>query len=773
MAIVDSADSVKLMSRPEFWARSVLPYLVAAALLLITIVAWRQETVRVVTTGDAELGVWLRDRTQIFRREFELSEDVIWAAAAMVERAPHITKDEWADVVAHIDIGSSVDGALGIALVDRVPSGMLDGYLEDMRTQVAPDFDRRIPADTDGIGTPGWHFLIRYDEPEAMNRDVWGLDVSLQPVSRDAYRKAAETGRIQLSEPFRLSQQTGTDKSGVLLIAPVGGETDFTTGEARVAPGWISFSLDIDLLFAGWPGRSEEVGELTVRDRKTGDVLHGSMARAGSGERPEATSLIAVGGRVWELSAWRTEPLDFSVARVVLMSGIAGSLLVGWLLWSFSRSRMDALLLAERMTADLRASESSQRDLAGRAEAANRLKSQFLANMSHDIRTPMTAILGYTALLRDELGSEVSETTRESMLAIQRSGNHLLSLINDILDLSRIEAGHLDLCSERVDLGDLIEGSADIVRPDISRRGLGFDVAVDASVPGAVLGDGVRLRQVLVNLLSNAAKFTHEGSVSLRVSTQGTGVTFVVSDTGIGMTPDTRARLFMPFVRGDASKARFFMGTGLGLSITKRLVDAMGGEIDVASRAGGGSRFTVWVPLEPIGRERARLSGGHGSEGNRAAGVPIEAAAGGAPAGAGGETSPGDRCRVLVVEDGVDNRRLISHVLRRAGYAVEMMVDGESGVERMRAGLAVDGEGVVPDVVLLDMQLPGIDGDVVAAEIRGMGYRGPVIALTAQAMAGDRERFLAAGCDEYMSKPFVPAQLIELIGSVIMSRRAA
>jgi len=181
----------------------------------------------------------------------------------------------------------------------------------------------------------------------------------------------------------------------------------------------------------------------------------------------------------------------------------------------------------------------------------------------------------------------------------------------------------------------------------------------------------------------------------------------------------------------------------------------------------------VWVPLEPIGMERARLSGGHVSDGHPAAGVPVEAAVGGAPVGAGGEALPGGRGRVLVVEDGVDNQRLISHVLRRAGYAVEMMVDGESGVERMRAGFAVDGEGVIPDVVLLDMQLPGIDGDVVAAEIRGMGYHGPVIALTAQAMAGDRERFLAAGCDEYMSKPFVPARLIEMIGSVIRSRRAA
>ncbi|MGD8454120.1 MAG: ATP-binding protein [Phycisphaerae bacterium] len=399
------------------------------------------------------------------------------------------------------------------------------------------------------------------------------------------------------------------------------------------------------------------------------------------------------------------------------------------------------------------------------ATAANEAKSQFLANMSHEIRTPMTAILGFAETLRDEhLGcGECSAharcTKREETLAavdiIRRNGSFLLELINDILDLSKIEAG--GLVTEQIACSpfEVLENVRTVIGERAQDRGLTLRMIEDTLIPETIISDPMRLRQVLVNLLGNAVKFTEEGTVTLhtRLCEDGdTGTTlleFEIVDTGIGMNADEVARLFQPFTQADASTTRRYGGTGLGLNISKRLVESLGGQISVRSHPGLGSTFTFCVPtgslrgVRLVDRETARA----------AAGQPAAKA----PGGAAGERLC---CRVLLAEDGPDNQRLITHFLSKAGVAVTVVPDGQQAVD---AVLAAQAAGEPFDVVLMDMQMPVLDGYRAARRLREQGCTVRIVALTAHAMTEDREKCLAAGCDAFASKPINREKLLAVV----------
>ena len=396
------------------------------------------------------------------------------------------------------------------------------------------------------------------------------------------------------------------------------------------------------------------------------------------------------------------------------------------------------------------------------AEAASRSKSAFLANMSHEIRTPLSAIVGYADLLVDPAADPASDERAAAPDGIRRNARHLLGLIGDILDVSKIEAGKMAVERLPVDLPQLVAEVASLMRPRAVAKGLSFGVAFDGPVPRTVHTDPLRLKQVLVNLIGNATKFTAAGSVTLRVAC-GSTLSFVVVDTGIGMTADQAHRLFQPFTQADESTTRRFGGTGLGLTISRRLAELLGGGLTVTSTPGRGSAFTATV-------DPGDLAGVDRLTGLTEAGLrPVE------PAAADGDLPRLDGRRVLLAEDGEDNQLLIGFYLRRTGAELTVADNGRIALDRAVAAAAA---GRPFDLVLTDMQMPELDGYGLAAALRRGGLTVPIVALTAHAMAGDRERCLAAGCTDYLAKPVDRVALVRMIARLTApgdgsARRAA
>jgi PAS domain S-box-containing protein len=404
------------------------------------------------------------------------------------------------------------------------------------------------------------------------------------------------------------------------------------------------------------------------------------------------------------------------------------------------------LIAAWRTRLEREAAERALLEAKERAERAVRAKSMFLATMSHEIRTPLNAILGMTELMLDD---EHEEARRAQLQVVMQSGNGLLTIINDVLDFSKVEAGELRFESNVFDVRRKCADMRDLCAVEARRKGLALDVDVASSVPAWLLGDAGRIGQVLVNLLNNAIKFTEHGRVTLLVSgamrQDGRfGIVFSVTDTGIGIEPGVQDALFEPFTQADASMSRRFGGTGLGLAICRRLVHAMHGEIGMQSVPGHGSVFWFTLALDVA--------------------QPVAEAAQAQPVTATGVVArdddrglPRPSLRVLVAEDNSVNQRVVTSMLRKLGCAVDVAANGFE---------AIDMFGRFPyDLVLMDWQMPELDGIEATRAIRALpeGVQVPIVALTANAMHGDEATCLAAGMDDYLTKPIRIAALRDVL----------
>ena len=561
----------------------------------------------------------------------------------------------------------------------------------------------------------GWQaFLERVGEAYAQaEQDRYLLERSLTISSAEMQQLHREL-RAQ-SEAERAEQQLRLRS----VINAIGDGLCFTDED-----GTINFMNPVGLKLLGL--RAEQAEGM--------NVVRAILGPAGRMNLPDAECLRSESETFLRRDG-TTFPVSFVLTPIPGPSGPAGYVLV---FRDITRQQEAAMRLREAID---------------EAQAANRAKSAFLANMSHEIRTPLTGILGFTELLCRGAAHNADEQ-HEWLQLVQSNAEHLLSLINDILDLSKIEAGCMDVRREDISPCHLVSEVASLMRPRARSHGLDLEVEYASEIPALVRSDATRVRQVLLNLVGNAIKFTDDGNITIRVRHEhdGSRLCVEVIDSGTGMSEDDLERIFEPFVQVDGTMTRQHGGSGLGLAICRRIIDSLGGTITVASTPGAGSQFTVEIPapvVEPL------------TPPNEGASEPLLGASRAA------EADPPLSGRVLVVDDGETNRKLISLMLSRAGATVDTAPDGARALEVIRTNPY--------DLVIMDVQMPIMDGFEATRRLRATGFRAPILALTAHAMDRDRRRCLAAGCTGYLTKPVDRRQLLARVAQIMpgTTRRTA
>jgi signal transduction histidine kinase len=684
-------------------------------------------------------------------------------ARGMYLASEKVTRQEFKAYVNSQELDREFPGVLGFGFVERVMRSELEAHLARERADEAPNYNV-YPIVGDEV-----MYVLKHVVPLEPNSKAWGFDLGSEPRRREAIERAIRTGEPAMTARLKLVQDSD-NRAGFLFMVPIyqrGAKPTTPEEREKSLLGLVDAPIVIENAFAGIGEQTENLLRFDVYegpeaapsevlfdfDSHLNAITGLEESPANDGGRFRRTQEVNIGGRTWTVNIVSTGKFDGAIPNATpVLVGMGGLLLSGLLAavaWALGHGREHALRLATAMTRDLAEAKA-------RADAANQSKTEFLANMSHEIRTPLTSILGYTNLLREE--GDISKAPPERVNAlntIQSAGEHLLTVINDILDLSKIEAGKITVEKVETPLVQLLAGIEGLMRPRAAAKGVSLHTEFCTPVPDCIISDPTRLRQILMNLIGNAAKFTTKGAIDVRVyvNTTDTGgrLRFEIKDTGPGMTPAQTRALFTPFTQADTSVTRRHGGTGLGLSISRRLAEIMGGDVKLeSSEPGVGSLFSLELPFveapgarlvhESCVTRTAQVDGDDRAESTLPA-VPLSVEG-----------------RFLLAEDNAVNQRLILFHLKKAGAQVDLTENGREALEMI---LAADAAGKSYHLLLTDMQMPEMDGYTLARTLRDRANDIPIIALTAHAMAEDRQKCIDAGCNDYVTKPIDRVTLIE------------
>ncbi len=673
-----------------------------------------------------------------------------------------VERKEFENLVSSRDLPEEFPAATGLGFIEHVTIKNLEPFLEKVRADNQPQFKiRRLKK---AMNEPDY-MIIKYIEPANVNHQAIGLDIGSERNRRQAATLAMRSGNVAITR-FITLVQAQSEGAGFLILLPVYNSSHTPTTpylRQKYIVGWVYMTILAERLFNGISPLVEEQLNFSVYDDQSLDksqLLYNGFGdqKHQATHNPEDdfsdTVPVLIGGRNWYVHTKASKQFQSVSNGSVLWVGVGGlilTVLTTLLIQSQTTATSRANQMAAAMTIDLKNSMTKLNDAMQSAEEArqiaehaNQSKSEFLATMSHEIRTPLNGVLGMASILSQ---SELTQDQRNQVNTISSSGESLLTIINDILDFSKIEAGKLNIENIAYEPREIVSEVMDLIQVMAYKKNIELNCIIDPRIPNELMGDPIRMRQIILNLMNNAIKFTDKGSVTLHIQhKQETDkkiiIQYAIKDTGVGIPSDIQKKLFNKFSQADSSTTRKHGGTGLGLAISKRLVEMMNGQIGVISQPGEGATFWFTIASDLIVENAVKQKNIDTIQTDKPSienNIPQNA------------SELFGQANILVVDDNQVNRVVAKQMLQMLGANVILATSADEAFEVTKL--------IQFHLVLMDIQMPEVDGYAATKMLRGVCHKHatppdvPIVALTANAMQQDRNLCINAGMNDYIAKP--------------------